>query len=100
MASRIQWTEAARDDLRDVKAYVGRRNRVGLRRLVDELKSLLSQLSQHPGSGQELEVMDADHRYRQLVFAPYRLIYRIDDERVLIIRIWHGRRDPADLNLE
>jgi plasmid stabilization system protein ParE len=38
--------------------------------------------------------------YRELVEAPWRLIYRAEAERVIVIALLDGRRDLADVLLE
>lgn len=41
-------------------------------------------------------------RYRQLIEPPYRIIYRLDEDagQIIILRLWHGSRDPATLRLD
>jgi len=90
----------ALEDLRELRGYVGRRNPVGLRALLRKMTSLLGQVAEHPDSGARLDGIESDYEYRQVVFAPYRLIYRSDGEQVIVIRIWHGRRDPRTLDVK
>ena len=38
-------------------------------------------------------------RYRAVMRAPYRIVYRVTDEEVLILRVWDTRRDPETFHV-
>jgi plasmid stabilization system protein ParE len=31
--------------------------------------------------------------YRELIVPPYRIVYEVEPRRVLVLRVWHGRRE-------
>jgi plasmid stabilization system protein ParE len=31
--------------------------------------------------------------YRELIVAPYRIVYEVRQRRVIVLRVWHGRRE-------
>lgn len=47
-----------------------------------------------PRSGVRLKSVPLRGEYRSLVLDYYRLIYRLDDEALFIMRIWDCRQDP------
>jgi toxin ParE1/3/4 len=90
---RIDWSEPARDGLRDLQTYIAKDSPVAARQFVEKLIAAVGRLAQFPESGRhvpESEIEDV----RELIFGNYRIIYRPEiPERVLIVAIVHGHRD-------
>ncbi len=40
------------------------------------------------------------HSFRELIAAPWRLVYRVEKDRVVVLGVFDGRRDLDDLLLE
>jgi plasmid stabilization system protein ParE len=41
-----------------------------------------------------------DTHYREVIVAPYRFFYRVKDNVVWIVAVWHGAQIPEDLSGE
>jgi toxin ParE1/3/4 len=88
--------EGAEQDLEAIHDYIAEFDCVANADYVlDELTEVVESLSRHPERGsypKELVALGIKE-YRQSLFKPYRVIYRIVDSRVIIYLIADGRRD-------
>lgn len=89
---RIRWTPAAAADLEEISEYLKARHpqywQPTVRRLYQAIRSLKEWPNQ--GSGRE-------EGTRELLFLPlpYIAIYRVKEQTVEILRIYHGARDRS-----
>lgn len=60
-------------------------------RLVAELIASIEQLAQFPESGRIVPEFDTPW-LRELIRPPFRIVYRLDGDRVRIIRVWRSER--------
>lgn len=100
MRFEVLLTEDAEQDLEDLYAYIAKFDSPKsagyvLERLIDAAESLAT--SPERGSQpKELRSLGIQE-YRQVFFKPYRAIYRVLDNRVVIYVIADGRRDMQSL---
>jgi toxin ParE1/3/4 len=96
----VSFTPDADRDLDGIHAYIeAARSSEDADELIAQLLDLADSLAEFPDRGsvpQELSEL-GEHRYRQLVRAPYRLIYRRVEEVVHIYLVADGRRDMQAL---
>ena len=96
-AARIDLAQSARDDLADIIAWYASEGvpEAGLR-LVREIRDRIVQLSEFPDSGRMVPEFDSPW-LRELEHPPFRIVYRRDDEAVVIVRVWRSERlmDPS-----
>lgn len=86
----VGWTEEALEQLSAIRGYVGEFNPAAARRLVERLQSAAESLAVFPAKGRP-----GCHGTRELPsIRPYILIYEVQGDRVLILRIRHGRQRP------
>jgi toxin ParE1/3/4 len=80
-------------DLQGIVRYVSYDNPVAAERLGTQLIDKTRALASFPELGRVVPEL-ADPMIRELMFTPYRIIYRIDHQRhiVEIARYWHGAR--------
>jgi toxin ParE1/3/4 len=100
MALEIVLTKDAERDLEDIYRYIVEHDSLPRADYVlDRLLEATEALKTHPRRGsypKELRSLGiAD--YRQIFFKPYRLIYRLHEQRVVIYVIADGRRDMQAL---
>jgi toxin ParE1/3/4 len=93
MAFRIVWSETALADLRDLVRYIARDDPQVARRFGDLIITKVQSLKTFPRIGRIVPEFRND-RLRELITAPFRIVYEIDDETstLAILRIWHGAR--------
>lgn len=97
---KILLTEGAEQDLESIYDYVVQFDCVANANYVlDQLMKVAQSLSRFPERGsypKELSTLGI-HEYRQTSFKPYRIIYRIVEDKVIIYVIADGRRDMQSL---
>lgn len=89
-------TEGAEQDLESIYDYISQFDCVAnANYLLDELMDVVVSLSEFPerGSHPKELVSLGIKEYRQTFFKPYRLIYRVKGEQVIIYMVADGRRD-------
>jgi toxin ParE1/3/4 len=93
-------TEGAEQDLESIFDYTGEFDSLqNAQHVLDKLAAVIDGLSKLPNRGsypKELLALGIKE-YRQALFKPYRLIYRVIGNEVVIFLIADGRRDMAAL---
>jgi len=98
----ILWTKTAEQDLRHI---IDRMAQDRLERAIEifhTIRTSASVLESLPERGRivpELKVHGIS-TYRELVIAPWRMIYRIEGKKVIIMTVIDGRRNLEDILLE
>ena len=92
MVHRISLSESAVRDLQEVRQSYDSQSapEVG-ERLVREILACLDQLAEFPESGRVVPEFDQPW-LRELVRPPFRVVYRLDGERVRVVRVWRSER--------
>ena len=87
----IVWTDEAVAHLEAIVAYITAFNPAAAQTLGERLSAVADSLAEFPGRGR-----DAGGGKREMTTVwPYVLRYRVEVERVIILRIRHGARDEA-----
>jgi toxin ParE1/3/4 len=93
-------TEDAENDLEDIVAYIAKHDSPrAAQHVLSRILEIADSLMAEPTRGtppKELRAL-GDQEYRQVFFKPYRLIYRVVGEQVVIYVITDGRRDMQSL---
>lgn len=86
----IKWHRKARQDLRDVRAYIVEDNPQAAAQVAARILRAVERLPDNPGIGRHGRVMDT----RELVIAgtPYLVPYRVMGDVIVILRVLHGAR--------
>ncbi len=99
---KLQWARAATGDLIRIGRYIGADDPDAAHSTLDRIEGAVETLETFPKRGRvvpELARLGLS-RYRELVVTPYRVVYRCDDDYVLVVGVFDSRRDLADLLLE
>lgn len=100
MAYEVLVTADAEVDLQDLYEYIGHSDSIqAADHVLERLEEIASNLASDPSRGstpKELRSLGISE-YRQVFFKPYRVIYRVLDERVVIYLIADGRRNMQSL---
>ena len=89
---RVFWSGPALTDLREIQAYVAFDKPAVAKKVASRLRQSLSRVREHPQSGRLVPEF-APLGYREVIVAPYRVIYAVEESKVVVLRVWHGRRD-------
>jgi len=93
---RIFWTRPAQHDLNAIFAYTARDNPRAALRLCNEIEARVRGLSTYPGLGRPGRIEGT----RELILAgtPYIVPYRVKDNRIEILAVFHAARKwPEDI---
>lgn len=65
--------------------------------MVERVIEVVDLIEEHPEVGAVAEDLLPRGAFRHFPSPPYRVIYRLTEQELWIVRIWDTRRDPADL---
>lgn len=91
----VAWLRSASESLLDVKARVARHNPTAARALGRRIAKAVDRLDRFPQSGRPGRIADT----RELVVpgTHYLVVYRILENRVELLRVFHAAQNPAQL---
>ena len=91
MARAIIWSPEARADLRQIEAYIAVSSPLNAQRVIERIREAATKLVDFPYAARIVpELQDAERR--ETFVHEYRLMYRIEDDCIRILRVVHGRR--------
>ena len=89
---RVEITETAESDLREIFHYIAADNEAAANRLVSEIERQFDSLGYPLRCPVIPESTELGKEYRHIIYGQYRTVFRIDGSRVLILRILHSAR--------
>jgi toxin ParE1/3/4 len=92
---RVEWTAAARSDLRSIVGYIARQGRpLVARGVARRIERSAGGLARHPQRCRRVPEHEdaAGPEVRETFVSPWRLMFRIDRRRVRIVAVVDGRR--------
>ena len=99
---RVRWTETARRDLDAIVSYIAEDNVENALSVLERLRQRAESLKTSAGRGRivpELRTLDV-YQYREVIERPWRILYRIEADQVLVMAVLDGRRELRSLLLE
>lgn len=90
--AQIIWTATARENLRGIVQYIAADSPMYARSFALRLRRGVSRLAKFPESGRRVSE-DRSETYREVIVGNYRVVYRIAEDRVIIVTVLHGARD-------
>jgi len=90
--TQISFAASAIKDLEDMQAWYLGEGVPGVgKRLIAEIVSKIERLGAHPLSGRVVPEFNVEH-LREIIYPPFRIVYRHDKNKVRIVRIWRSER--------
>lgn len=87
----LRWMPHAIADLHAIYDYIAEDSPDNALGMIDLLTSRDDQILAHPWSGRMVPETERDD-VREIIEAPYRIIYHITGERIHILTVMHGAR--------
>ena len=84
----LLWTETARNDLRNIYAYIGVNSVHYADKFCDGLIEKVDNLTLFPNIGRMVPEI-GDKNVREIFYHSYRIIYKIIDEFIYVLQISH-----------
>ena len=93
---KIIWSPLAVDRVSEIAAYIAQDNPAVAEKWTHTIFAKVEQLKSFPKSGRI--VPETNHpNIRELIYRNYRIIYRIEEKRLSILTVRHGKQVlPAD----
>ena len=98
----VFWSDTARSDLEEVVRYIAEDSVDRALLILDRLEARAASLSTQSARGRivpELASLDVS-QYRELIEAPWRIIYRVESDRVFVLALLDSRRDLTSILLQ
>lgn len=92
---RVRWSSAARHDLLAIAQYIADENQAVAVEVLERLRARAESLDRFPRRGRRIPGF-ADERgrgYRELIEAPWRIVYWVAGSEVQIVAVVDGRRN-------
>jgi len=97
----VFWTQTAQQDLSKIIEYIAAGNKLHAGRIYAEIKEKAGNLQQMPLQGRivpELRYFSI-LIYRELIITPWRLIYKIEENKAWVLAVIDGRRNVEEILL-
>jgi len=94
---RILFTPAGRRQFLEALAYIYGDNPAAATSFRKKAEKTLSRLKEFPESGRLVPEF-SDLPFREVIVRPYRFLYRVKDQTVWIVAVWHSARLPQEPN--
>lgn len=92
---KVNWTAAARVQLRDIRAFVARSSPQYATKIVDRLTKRSRQIANFPRSGRIVPEAN-DVNIREVIEGSYRIIYHLLEDEIDVIAVVHGAQQWPD----
>ena len=97
----VFWTSAANRDLVEISEYLAKESIDSAEAFVNSIDERLTNLSEFPQLGGVIPELERHNvtRFRELVLAPWRIVYKEQQEKIFIVAVFDGRRNIEDILL-
>jgi toxin ParE1/3/4 len=95
MAATLIWTESALADVEGIVAYIGRDSPHYAALTAERIVESVERLGEFPLQGRVVPEFD-DPDLREVFWRDYRIVYRVESDRVAIVAVVHGARRIMD----
>ena len=95
---KVVWTRTAQEDLEEIGDYIANDSLSYARKVVKELIARVKILKTHPLIGRVIPERPDHPNQRELIEGNYRIMYKIEEAEVFILRVLHSfRRFPDSI---
>src|SRR5271155_3704969 len=94
---KVELSEYFLKKLAELKSYISRDSEHYAENFILSLRESLRKLENFPSAGRTIPEF-YDPNVREIIYRDYRIIYRLEPDRVVILFLFHGKRDPRELN--
>ena len=94
---KVQWWETANNDLFQIYNYIYQNSIYYAIKTINDITGLVNCLEILPYMGRKIPEYNEGNK-RELIYKSYRIMYKIESNKIFIRRIWHSaRRIPQNL---
>ena len=88
---KVEFSPTALLDLEDIADYIAKDNPIAAEQWVDKLVAAAEKVASHPRSGRVVPEVE-DSKMREVIVGDYRVIYRVEEKRLLVLTVIEGHR--------
>jgi len=88
---KVEYSPTALFDLEDIADYIAQDNPISAEQWVDKLMAAAEKVARHPRSGRAVPEVD-DTKIREVIVGEYRIVYRLEEKRLLVLTVIEGHR--------
>ncbi len=98
----VRWTSAARADLEGIIGFIAEDRLDAALHILEKLRKKALDLSNMPERGRLVPELKAQGIiiYREIIHAPWRIIYKITGKTVYVLAVLDSRRNLEDILLD
>jgi toxin ParE1/3/4 len=98
----VFWTQTAQQDLRKIIMYIALDSEVQAKKVYLAVKQKAENLKHLPLQGRIVPELSYFNIliYRELIHSPWRIIYKLEDNKVWVQAVIDGRRNVEDILLD
>jgi toxin ParE1/3/4 len=98
----VEWAVTARDDLDAIATYIAADNVLNALKVVERIEARAETLCSLPMRGRVVPELrwHGVMTFQELIEMPWRLLYRVEAQRVVVVGVLEGRRSLEDLLLD
>jgi len=89
---KIEWTKPALSDLESIHNYIKKDSEYYATRFIEKIIEAIEKLEKFPELGRRVPEAEQNN-IRELLFYNYRIMYRVEIKRILILTVIHGSRN-------
>ncbi|MBU0964784.1 MAG: type II toxin-antitoxin system RelE/ParE family toxin [Proteobacteria bacterium] len=99
---KVHWASIAEEDLKNIILYIAEDSPTNARNIFEKIKETASSLTHLPERGRIVpELQDQGiFLYRELILAPWRIVYRVSDKKVYVLSVIDSRQNVEDILLK
>ena len=90
---RIKFLVSAMEDMRSIKAYIGKDNPAAAVRMIKRIRAAVKHLEEFPNSGRIIPETN-NPQLREVIISNYRIMYQISGSAINIFAVYEGHRLP------
>lgn len=91
MDYRIEWSPEAAEDIEAIAEFISRDSEFYARAVVSKILSVSRTLADFPLIGRAVPELGEENIRERFVYS-YRLVYRIEQKKILVVAVVHGKR--------
>jgi plasmid stabilization system protein ParE len=92
---KVRFTPSARAQFLSGLSFIKRDKPSAAKRFRERAEKALRRLEEFPESGRVIPEFP-DLPFREVIISPYRFFYRVKDNEVWIVAVWHGAQLPKE----
>ena len=99
---KVHWAGIAEEDLKNIILYIAEDSPANTRNIFEKIKETASSLTHLPDTGRIVpELQDQGiFFYREPISAPWRIVYRVSDNKVCVLSVIDSRQNVEDILLK